>query len=296
MISFVVAEEHSVGALFSALIGSMIETVPVDRISLLEAMQVLIYMRHFEDRQGWSRLGWKDQKTIVKYLSKFQTGSRQKRNVRTVVHLAATNEETPELVHKLLENGGDPNALDQSATTPMHLVAQNRSQVAGGILQYLLIHGGNPNAATKWGQTPVHLVAQRCSLLNVDMLRMLLNAAGDPNAEDINGWCPLHVAASNQCSTSGSIVEELLRFGADINHKDRQGGTPAHCAARNASSVAPRVLLTLLVRGADTNLKDNFGMTARDYAASNPGAWASELCQMLSDNKKTHKFTSCAIS
>jgi len=283
------------GALYSTLIGRMIEPIPVDRIPLGEILQVLIYARHFDNR-----LSSQDQKAIIKYVNQFNAAGstgKQKCIVRNIVHLAAMNQDSSELIGQLLENGGDANALDSYCLTPVHVATQNSSKVAVEIMHKLLTHGGSPNMATKWGRSPVHLVSQTCSIQSVDMLRMLLNAAGDPNVVDCNGLTPIHLAAKNMCSTSPKIVEELLAKGGRVNVKDKNGCSPVHCVARNLSSAAPDILRMLLVKAADTSLKDHFGLTALDYAASNISVWGPEVYQMLVANKRTTStMNGCVIS
>jgi cytohesin len=72
--------------------------------------------------------------------------------VRTLLHGAA-NRGTIKAVRWLLENGAEPNALDDAGRTPLHVCAERNTSAA--VVKLLIAAGSEPAAKDPSGQTPL---------------------------------------------------------------------------------------------------------------------------------------------
>ncbi len=125
-----------------------------------------------------------------------------------------------QLVQLLLEAGAEPNAVDQSGSTPLHVAAwEGKSRT----VQALLKAGAKPDA-TAGRSTPLHKAAW---IGSVPVVQALLQAGADPNARDADGQTPLHKAAFRG---HVAVVQALLEAKADPAAKDSAGMTPRHLA------------------------------------------------------------------
>ena len=171
---------------------------------------------------------------------------------RTPLHRAA--EKGSSLgVHRLLEQGADPNVRDNAGWTPLHRAAESIDGT--GAVERLLAEGANPHSpAGTDQQTPLHLAVQSDSPESVNRL---LEAAARPGAADSEGRTPLHYAAANG---SPEITERLLKAGADPNVRDHQGRTPLDVATDRRDRFDPSSSNDAAVRvleGAATPQQDN---------------------------------------
>ncbi|MCA9174875.1 MAG: ankyrin repeat domain-containing protein [Planctomycetales bacterium] len=170
-----------------------------------------------------------------------------------------------ETVKRLLEDGADPNGVDEHGMGPL-------LNFHPEVTRYLLEHGADPDLQRNENIAPVILGV--CS--NYECLRLMVEAGANVNrASNHNGETALHGVAGG---TDIRAVRLLLRHGADPNARTKpgmktyglwrdarvRGETPLHRAAAWGSL---EVIQLLLDAGADP--------TKRDANKDTPLSWAS---------------------
>ena len=135
-------------------------------------------------------------------------------------------------VHRLLQEGADPNITDKEGRTPLHSAA---GSIDGNeAVERLLQAGADPNfSQDSRGETPLHLAVRHDNEPSVDHL---LEAKGHTGVADSEGRTPLHRAAEN-CAPG--ITEKLLQAGADPNVRDNAGRTPLELATARRERLDP---------------------------------------------------------
>ncbi|XP_034103450.1 ankyrin repeat domain-containing protein 54 [Drosophila sulfurigaster albostrigata] len=97
-----------------------------------------------------------------------------------------------ELLNRILESGGNPNAADEYNRSPLHLAAC-RGYIP--IVQQLLKFGANPNVIDSLGNTPLHLAVISASSNNFNVVvRVLLQGGASVHMFDRSGKSPLELA------------------------------------------------------------------------------------------------------
>ena len=162
-------------------------------------------------------------------------------NKRTALHQAAQNGHT-KVVEMLLQNGADPDPVDNSGVTPLWLAAQSgHHEIVSMILDRGTAEKKKIDLEAEWGtneRRPIHQAAQGGHLKTV---QLLLEKGADCDPDDESGTTPLWSAAQNG---NAELMRELLKAGARVDvtpyERNRQ---PIHQAAANGHLEAVRVLL-----------------------------------------------------
>ena len=148
--------------------------------------------------------------------------------------LNAVQNNDPERVRYLLENGANVNVRDRNDYTPLHIAVKNN---ALKIVQLLLQYGADVNAAPKWfyRKTPLHIAVRN---RNYELVELLIKHGADINAREGGkyDYTPLHIAIK-KCDCR--MVEILLKCNADANAKTKDGYLPIELAYRHCEKVVP---------------------------------------------------------
>jgi ankyrin repeat protein len=197
------------------------------------------------------------------------------------------------LVELLLNNGADPNAMEEKGFTSLARVVRDsrygidftdKDKIVT-IVNFLLAHGADPNfrvmnkrfQATNdlslTGATPLLLAAE---VSNTSAVKALLEAGADPRMTTEQGTTALVLAAGGGTDIQGNRVRSpeeramsidtvmlLVKHGADVNAAGQFGWTALHAAAYQGLT---DVIEFLVSKGADINRMDAFGQTPLSIA------------------------------
>jgi uncharacterized protein len=108
---------------------------------------------------------------------------------RTPLH-HAVNESDPLTLKRLLDDGHDPNAVDDEGWTPLHFAAQGNSPEAARLL---LEAGAAVDPRDSHGNTPLFKAVFSSRGIG-DVIELLREHGADPNALNAHGVSPLKLA------------------------------------------------------------------------------------------------------
>ncbi|KAG7461174.1 hypothetical protein MATL_G00207210 [Megalops atlanticus] len=143
---------------------------------------------------------------------------------QTALHLAVVTEQ-PLVVERLLQAGCDPQLVDDTGNTALHIACKRGSLTCFGVLTHYC-SSSLPSILTKPnynGHNCLHLASIHGYLCLVESL---LRLGADINAqEQCNGRTALHLAVDLQ---NPELVKLLVSKGADVNTLTYGGYTPYH--------------------------------------------------------------------
>lgn len=145
--------------------------------------------------------------------------------------LVAASNGHKEVVQLLLDNGADPNQVDQFGRTPLQEAAD--SWEGEELVKLLLDKGAEIDRADKIGTTTLIMATVVGSH---DVAKLLLDRGADVEKANINHTTPLMVAVQ---FNHAKMVELLLNNGADVRHGDGYGSTPMQSAIDNGKEGEP---------------------------------------------------------
>ena len=153
-------------------------------------------------------------------------------------------------VKKLLDDGADLDARDDTGKTP--LMAASHSKYTDAC-KFLLEMAADVNQQSDSGSTALMLAAIDG---HADIVKLLLDAGADVALQNYKGWTALTCAFIKGDPTS---VEFLIEYGAGINHQDNEGHTPL---MRAAGSCYIEIMRFILRQGVDVDAQCPHGTNA----------------------------------
>ena len=238
--------------------------------------------------------------SIVEYLVKKYDCKKlvDRINGRNALHYAAMGEKSYRILDILLQNGFDPNELDNDRNTPLNLAVccnYNNPQYT----KILLEKGANPNLLNKnnqnslffltdvcysplfelllkkgavinlydsEGNTPLHYFLLK-SPIRRKYIASFLSHKANIHAVNLKGQTPLHFAI---LTNDPNAAWQLLKGGANINKQDKEGNTGLHYVAKYAPN---KIMMNEIYRfsfgNADLNIKNNEGKTPYNIVEPN---------------------------
>ena len=197
-------------------------------------------------------------------------------DISSIALLRAIEAEEPTMVKFLLDNGADPNFIEEGNYMPLHAAVESRVSQS---VELLLAHQAedrraNPNLAPDDEDSLVHMAARRDLMEIVKLL--LENGAHDWKGSQL----PL-LAYSIEWS-SPNVVDYLLTLVkdglVDINQRNELGETALHVAVK-MKLIEDTV--KLLDHGADPNIENCNRKTPLLFAASQN---SNDICKLLLDS------------
>jgi hypothetical protein len=168
----------------------------------------------------------------------------------------AINNGNIDMAKGLLDQGADPNAMNENGDTSLVLSARRKSLP---LVKILLEKGANPNLRKNGEKTPLIIAAEDG---NAEMVRILLDKGADPNLrESFFGMTALMFAADRGYSP---IVQTLLAKGANPNIRDNKGHTALMLVAPKGWLELTKILMNA---GTDLSFRNYQGFDAAQLAA-----------------------------
>lgn len=195
--------------------------------------------------------------------------------------LVAINREHPDCAQVLLDNGADPDTMNNEKETPLYKACE-RSNAA--LVAMLLNYGAAVNLHCIQGWTALQEAVVRN---NVEICAMLLKAGAKINATNMYGITPLFSAAQ---TGSMDTLRFLIQHGADINTQAADGNTALMEAAKNRHE---EVVEFLLSQNADANRTGRNGLLPLHIAAQNGH---ETIAAMLIPKTNKSRVRRCGIS
>ncbi|KAF9971353.1 hypothetical protein BGZ73_005724 [Actinomortierella ambigua] len=161
------------------------------------------------------------------------------------------------LLELLINRGAEINAVDQKTKqTVLHHLC-GRPDVGGqalpNVIRFLLERGANPNAVNASRQTPLHLLAEKAKTTSpLEAMRLLMDFGADVNQPGPVLWTALHWLSSSEKPFLDAIMLLLTRD-VNVNACDSNQWTALHFVAHYNQDPAP-ALKMLVDAGADVNM------------------------------------------
>jgi uncharacterized protein len=120
------------------------------------------------------------------------------------------------LIQRLLGEGADPSAADDSGFTPLHFAAQ---ESLGEATRLLLAAGANPNARDAYGNPPLFRAVMTGR--SIEVVTHLLAAGADPYIENDSGVSVAEIVSDLTADNPevAAFIEEAAKAIGNYNRK-----------------------------------------------------------------------------
>ncbi|XP_041928063.1 nuclear factor of kappa light polypeptide gene enhancer in B-cells inhibitor, alpha b [Alosa sapidissima] len=144
---------------------------------------------------------------------------------QTALHLAVITEQ-PEVVAHLMRAGCDPQLVDDSGNTALHIACRKGSVTCFSVLTQACTSSQLSAMLTTLNYSGQNCLHQVSIFGYLSLVERLVELGADINAqEQCNGRTPLHLAVDLQ---NYDLVHLLISKGADVNSQTYGGHTPYH--------------------------------------------------------------------
>uniref|UniRef100_A0A8C4Q5B4 Euchromatic histone-lysine N-methyltransferase 1a n=1 Tax=Eptatretus burgeri TaxID=7764 RepID=A0A8C4Q5B4_EPTBU len=179
---------------------------------------------------------------------------------KTPMHAAAERGHV-EVLHILIQAGGNIDPPNDDLRTPLLLAAENNQLE---VTKYLVKAGASVNQKDDGGWTPIIWASE---YKHLDVVKLLLSRGSDITIRDNEENVCLHWAAF---SGSVDVAEVFLNAKCDLLAVNLHGDTPLHIAARENHY---ECVVLFLARGADVDIKNKEGESPVECAALDTQLW-----------------------
>ncbi|MCY4524545.1 MAG: ankyrin repeat domain-containing protein, partial [Halobacteriovoraceae bacterium] len=186
--------------------------------------------------------------TLLRHLkNKALINTASKKSGYTPLHIAAGENQNPEVIRVLLNHNADIKAKSlRNGDTPLHGAALYNPNLA--VIE-ILFNEEIKNEPNNKGITPFHYATINP---NPNVMRFFITKEVDIMALNIEKHTPLHYAAAY--GTNPLAIDILVNNGAVIDAQSINGSTPLHTAA--ISNQNPAIIEALLKNDADPHALD----------------------------------------
>jgi len=166
----------------------------------------------------------------------------------TQLHVAVQAGSDTRVINLILDRKADPNTLNKSGDTALHLAISKNSKEIG---ELLIARGSNIFLTNAAGQSALYLAAH-----SPDGLRPWIINSATVEARDGLGNGILHFAAAWKLDTALPLI---IQRGANPEARNATGETPLFSAVKANS---PSTVAVLVASGASADTRDTLGNTA----------------------------------
>jgi ankyrin repeat protein len=179
------------------------------------------------------------------------------------IHLiVAVKENNVDRVQACLNQGDDPDVVDEDGHTPLHWVSEKFDEDAKEIIKQLIHHKADINKQDREGWTPLHFAIFQSNFV---VAKILLEYGAHPNLVNKEGitplWQLLKGEKMDKKAEDTAIAMLEAKEGVNVHATDKKGNTLLHYAVLNRYN---KVIKKLLELKADLHAENRNGVKPLD--------------------------------